>query len=411
MIRLPRRRHLEWDILEGRRCPTVAGAAASVAPVERTDGYEVERHAEDLAQVASGQDRVVFLGDSITDWWGNGSGASVWSQQVAPLGAADFGVVADTAEDLLWRIDNGELAGKPKVAVVEIGTNDLGEGRSDDQTVASIQAVVRAIQTTSPTTQVVLMGLFPRGASATDPLRLEIGDVNAQLGRGPRRRGDVPRHRRPVDEPHGVDLRRLPRRRRPPRRPRLRRLGQRGRACPQGHRRREPRARGPRVDVSDPGDLPRPRTDNYQYPRPCPPPSRRPLPRNQPRSRRRSRCRSTRRRSPPPRPTRRPRRRARATRAMSRRSRPRWIPRWRWCGSRSRPRRACSSRSPTTSARSRKTRPDRASVFLTPAPEAGCHWWLATSAVEGLDGTGGQATSGTLGGRRHSKNAYQASSN
>jgi lysophospholipase L1-like esterase len=155
--------------------------ATSAVPVERTDAYAVERHAEDLAQVASGQDGVVFFGDSITDWFAGGAGASVWSSQIAKLGAADFGIVSDTAEDLLWRVENGELAGHPKVAVVNIGTNDLGIGESVDQTVAAVETVVEEIKTLSPSTQIVLMGLFPRGTSADDPLRLEVEQVNAAL--------------------------------------------------------------------------------------------------------------------------------------------------------------------------------------------------------------------------------------
>ena len=181
MTRLGPSRRLEWDNLESRLCPAVTGAASLVVPVGRTDSYAVQRHAQDLASVSSGQDGIVFLGDSITDFFASGAGASVWSSEVAPLGAADFGVAGDTAENLLWRVENGELAGSPKLVVLNIGTNDLGYGASVNYTVAAIQAVVEEIQTLSPSTQIELMGLFPRGASAIDPLRLEIAQVNAQL--------------------------------------------------------------------------------------------------------------------------------------------------------------------------------------------------------------------------------------
>ena len=43
-------------------------------------------------------------------------------------GAADFGVGSDQTQNVLWRLLNGELGGHPKVAVVMIGTNDLGYG-------------------------------------------------------------------------------------------------------------------------------------------------------------------------------------------------------------------------------------------------------------------------------------------
>ena len=99
---------------------------------------------------------------------------------MAPIGAADFGVAGDLAENLLWRVENGELAGAPRVAVVEIGTNNLGVGESVGDTVAAVESVVDAVRAISPSTQVVLMGLLPRG-SADDSIRGEIGQANADL--------------------------------------------------------------------------------------------------------------------------------------------------------------------------------------------------------------------------------------
>ncbi len=181
MNRSASRRRLEWEALEARLCPAVTGAAAYVQPVERTDSYAVQQHDNALIQVAAGRDQIALFGDSITEYIVNSTGASVWSSEVAPLSVADFGVASDTAENLLWRVEHGELDGDPKLAVVNIGTNDLGYGYSVNYTVAAIQAVVEEIQTLSPGTEVLLMGLFPRGATAGDSLRLEVGQVNAAL--------------------------------------------------------------------------------------------------------------------------------------------------------------------------------------------------------------------------------------
>jgi lysophospholipase L1-like esterase len=175
-------RRLEWDILEGRRCPSMTVATPSAnQPIERFDPVALTERAIDLATVQAGQaSNVVFLGDSITQFLQQGAGASVWSSQIAPLGAADLGVGGDTTNNLLWRIENGELAGQPKVAVLLIGTNNLGFGESAAQTVAGIEADIAAIHTISPRTEVLLNGIFPRGLP-TDPLRAEILEVNADL--------------------------------------------------------------------------------------------------------------------------------------------------------------------------------------------------------------------------------------
>jgi lysophospholipase L1-like esterase len=150
-------------------------------PVERTDPGAVRQHLIDDARAASGRYGVVFLGDSITNFWANRSGAASWRKSLAPLGAAAFGVPEDIAQDLIWRVEDGELAGRPKVAVVEIGTNNLGAGDSVSDTVTAITGVVDAIEAASPTTKVLLVGLLPRGASPADPYRGEVAAVNARI--------------------------------------------------------------------------------------------------------------------------------------------------------------------------------------------------------------------------------------
>jgi lysophospholipase L1-like esterase len=175
-------RRLEWDILEGRRCPSLTvGTPTANQPIERFDPVAETERTIDLAMVQAGQaSNVVFLGDSITQFLQQGAGASVWSSQIAPLGAADLGVGGDTTNNLLWRIENGELAGQPRVAVLLIGTNNLGFGESAAQTVAGIEADIAAIHAISPRTEILLNGLFPRGLP-TDSLRAEILEVNADL--------------------------------------------------------------------------------------------------------------------------------------------------------------------------------------------------------------------------------------
>jgi lysophospholipase L1-like esterase len=183
----PRQRcSLECEVLESRRCPsTTAGTSfvyvAPDQPVERFDSLAVTQHAADLAAAAAGQaSNVVFLGDSITQWFAGGIGSTVWSQKIAPLGAADLGVAGDTTQNLLWRIDNGELAGQPRLAVLMIGTNNLGTGVGVAETVAGIEADITAIRQASPGTQILLNGLFPRG-QASDVMRGDVAQVNAAL--------------------------------------------------------------------------------------------------------------------------------------------------------------------------------------------------------------------------------------
>jgi len=183
-----RRLYPVCDRLEGRDCPsiTVPPYLAEIpplgaTPVERTDPAAVRQHLLDVERAESGRYPVVFLGDSITNYWATLGGAASWRKSLAPLGAAAFGVPEDLAQDLLWRVENGELAGHPRVAVVEIGTNNLGAADSVSDTVTAITGVVHAIEAESPSTEILLLGLLPRGASPADPLRGEVAAVNSQI--------------------------------------------------------------------------------------------------------------------------------------------------------------------------------------------------------------------------------------
>ena len=75
-----RLRDLGWDRLEGRDCPSVTVPqylaevpALGATPIERTDPMAVRQHLLDVERAASGQYDVVFLGDSITNFWANRS--------------------------------------------------------------------------------------------------------------------------------------------------------------------------------------------------------------------------------------------------------------------------------------------------------------------------------------------------
>lgn len=123
---------------------------------------------------------VLFLGDSITQGWGGQK--TIWEKAFGQYQPANFGIGGDRTEHVLWRIANGELDNvKPKVVVLMIGTNNWF--RSPEDIAKGTTAVVRAIQSKLPETKVLLLGIFPRGARADDPIRVKIKGVNAELAK------------------------------------------------------------------------------------------------------------------------------------------------------------------------------------------------------------------------------------
>lgn len=128
---------------------------------------------EKLTAVAKeGKAKLVFLGDSITEGW-EGAGKEVWAKHYAGLNAANFGIGGDRTEHILWRLDHGNLDGlAPDLIVLLIGTNNAGHRQDPPAEAASgIKAILDRLASKFPHAKVLLLGIFPRGADAADPLR------------------------------------------------------------------------------------------------------------------------------------------------------------------------------------------------------------------------------------------------
>jgi len=125
--------------------------------------------------------RVLFLGDSITERWDEPlwGAKAVWDVHMAPRGVLNAGVSGDRTEHLRWRLDHGNLDGPtPKGVVLLIGTNDLGHGRPPNQAAEGIRQTLVELRAKLPDTRILLLGLWPRGATAEDRLRQEVVEVN-----------------------------------------------------------------------------------------------------------------------------------------------------------------------------------------------------------------------------------------
>src|SRR3989442_5809764 len=99
-------------------------------PVARTDQNSLTAHAQLLEKAKQGRIDVYFEGDSITRRWGATDYPELlanWHTNFFGWNAADFGWGADRIENMLWRLENGELDGvNPKVIVILAGTNNVG---------------------------------------------------------------------------------------------------------------------------------------------------------------------------------------------------------------------------------------------------------------------------------------------
>src|SRR5476651_315143 len=151
-------------LISGLACaqPT-PGAPTSPAPVQargraaaradqaaaRTDANSQLAHAQLLEKARRGGIDIYFVGDSITRRWGATDYPEFlanWKQNFFGWNAADFGWGADRIENILWRLEHGELDGvNPKIIVLLAGTNNVGTQPPDDAKIADITRGLRAV--------------------------------------------------------------------------------------------------------------------------------------------------------------------------------------------------------------------------------------------------------------------------
>jgi len=164
--------------------PTVGSAEQirAVKPAPQPEAWWMERHERTVARIRQGHVDLLFIGDSITQGWEE-DGRPVWDIFYQHRHAANLGYNGDQTDNVLWRLQNGELDGiTPKLAVVMIGTNNATR-REDPphETAAGIQAILTTLRTRLPDTKILLLAVFPRGLSADDRLRQINHAVNERL--------------------------------------------------------------------------------------------------------------------------------------------------------------------------------------------------------------------------------------
>jgi len=150
-----------------------------------TNPYWLMRNQENEQQIAAGrQANVLFLGDSVTDLLSSGAGQPLWDGLFAPLGALNFAVGGSMTSQVLWQVEQGQIAEvSPRVIVLLIGSNNLGVGQSPAATANGITKIVNELQGRLPKSRILLLGLLPRSHSPFDPIRSKIAEVNRMISR------------------------------------------------------------------------------------------------------------------------------------------------------------------------------------------------------------------------------------
>jgi lysophospholipase L1-like esterase len=115
-------------------------------------------------RVERDQGALVFLGDSITQGWGDNLGGAFPGVKVA-----NRGISGDTTRGVLIRLKEDVLALNPAGVVLLIGTNDLEE-QADPQTIAgNLKLIIAELKKHNARMPIVLCQVFPSSAIMKRP--------------------------------------------------------------------------------------------------------------------------------------------------------------------------------------------------------------------------------------------------
>ncbi|MBO9617405.1 MAG: hypothetical protein J7539_00100 [Niabella sp.] len=127
-----------------------------------------QRHEAILALNKENPPRNVIMGNSIIHYWAGlpkgpvVRGADSWNEYLEPLGLRNMGFGWDKIENVLWRVQNGELDGyAAKHVVLMIGTNNLGDS-NDKDIIEGLTVLVKAVRQHQPAAKIILSGVLPR---------------------------------------------------------------------------------------------------------------------------------------------------------------------------------------------------------------------------------------------------------
>ena len=103
----------------------------------------------------------VFLGDSLTDYFDLDAAFSDYS-------VVNSGIAGNTTENVLADLTHRVSIFNPSQVFVWLGTNDLMDGKTPEQTLESLQTIIDQIQTERSMAKITLISLIPVN-SQVDP--------------------------------------------------------------------------------------------------------------------------------------------------------------------------------------------------------------------------------------------------
>lgn len=143
---------------------------------------EDKREVYTMLNQSASPNSIVFLGDSLTEFY-------KIDEFFHNIDHYNRGIAGDTTDGVINRLYDNVISIKPKKIFLQIGTNDLGNGKKPDYVVENIHRILDMIQVQLPKTEIFLISLYPVNPKASPYSRIitgrrknkDIDTINARL--------------------------------------------------------------------------------------------------------------------------------------------------------------------------------------------------------------------------------------
>ena len=147
--------------------PATDDGLPGAGPIRRYDWFKnlwTQKRTAWAGRAGKDQKSLVFLGDSITQGWGDDMGGSFPGVKVA-----NRGISGDTTRGMLIRLKDDVLALNPTGVVLLMGTNDLEENAEPETIAENFKLIVAELKKHNPKMPVIVCQVFPSSASKKRP--------------------------------------------------------------------------------------------------------------------------------------------------------------------------------------------------------------------------------------------------
>ena len=155
--------------------PSKGDGLAGAGPIRRYDWFQklwVERRTKWEKEANEKKGALVFLGDSITQGWGEEM-SGVFGKTLV----ANRGISGDTTRGMLLRLNKDVLELNPSGIVLLMGTNDLEE-KAEPATIAdNVQLLVQQLKKHNSEMPIVMCLVFPSSETKSRPAD-KIKEIN-----------------------------------------------------------------------------------------------------------------------------------------------------------------------------------------------------------------------------------------